>query len=117
MYREAVEVFTQGRKLSGDHPAMIAMYGHSLALSGDAAGGRKALAELRRLAQSRYVSSVYFAAIYTGLGEKSTALDWLDKAYAERRERLIYLGVEPAADPLRSEPRFRDLLRRIGLPP
>jgi len=116
MYREALEAFTQGRKLSGDHPAMIAMYGHSLALSGDAAGARKALAELRRLAQSRYVSSLYFAAIYTGLGEKSTALDWLEKASAERFERLIYVGVEPAADPLRSEPRFRDLLRRMGLP-
>jgi TolB-like protein/tetratricopeptide (TPR) repeat protein len=115
MYREAVEAFAQGRKLSGDHPAMIAMYGHSLALSGDAVGARKALAELRRLAQSHYVSSLYFAAIYVGLGEKSTALDLLDKAYAERSDRLIYLGVEPAADPLRSEPRFRDLLRRMGL--
>ena len=117
MDREAVEAFAQGRKLASDNPAMIAMYGHSLALSGDAAGARKALAELRRLAQLRYVSSLYFAAIYTGLGEKSTALDWLDKAYAERSDRLIYLGVEPAADPLRSEPLFRDLLRRIGLTP
>lgn len=116
MYREAVEAFTQGRELSGNQPVMIALYGHSLALSGDATGARKALAELQRLAQSRYVASLYFAAIYTGLGEKGTALDWLDKAYAERSDRLIFLGVEPAADPLRSEPRFRDLLRRIGLP-
>ena len=117
MYREALDAFTQGRKISGDYPAMIALYGHSLALSGDPTGARKALAELRRVARSRYVSSLYFAAIYTGLGENNTALDWLDKAYAERSDRLVYLGVDPMADPLRSEPRFRDLLRNVGLLP
>jgi TolB-like protein/cytochrome c-type biogenesis protein CcmH/NrfG len=117
MYRKAVEAFTQGRKLSGDRPVLIALYGHSLALSGDAIGARESLAELRRLAQSHYVSPLYVAMIYVGLDEKSTALDWLERAYAERSDRLIYLLVEPAADPLRSEPRFRDLLRRIGLTP
>jgi len=115
MYPEALDSFSQGRKLSGDHPAMIALYGHALAVSGDAAGAHKALADLQRLVQSRYVSSLYFAAIYTGLGEKSTALDWLDKAYGERSDRLVYLGVDPIADPLRSEPRFTELLHKIGI--
>ena len=115
MYREALDSFSQGRRLSGDHPAMIALYGHTLAVSGDAAGARKALAELQYVAQSRYVSSLYFAAMYMGLGEKSTALDWLDRAYQERNDRLIYLGVDPIADPLRSEPRFTELLRKIGI--
>lgn len=50
-----------------------------------------------------------------GLGEKSTALDWLDRAYQERNDRLVYLGVDPMADPLRSEPRFTELLRKIGI--
>jgi hypothetical protein len=62
------------------------------------------------------VSSLYFAAIHTGLGEKSAALDWLDKAYKERNDRLVYLAVDPIADPLRSEPRFRNLLTHIVLP-
>ncbi|MBA0083647.1 MAG: tetratricopeptide repeat protein, partial [Acidobacteria bacterium Pan2503] len=115
MYPEALDSFSQGRKLSGDHPAMIALYGHALAVSGDTAGAHKALADLQRLVQSRYVSSLYFAAIYTGLGEKSTALDWLDKAYGERSDRLVYLGVDPIADPLRSEPRFTELLHKIGI--
>ena len=94
---------------------MIALYGHALAVSGDVAGARKALAELQSLARSRYVSSLYFAAIYTGLGEKSTALDWLGRAYNERSDRLVYLGVDPIADPLRSEPRFTQLLQKIGI--
>jgi len=115
MYKEALEQFSQGRKLSGDHPVMISLYGHALALSGDAAGARRAIADLNRLAQSRYVSSLYFAAVYTGLGENRTALDWLDRAYTERNDRLVYLGSEPMADPLRSDPRFARLLAKIGV--
>jgi TolB-like protein/predicted Zn-dependent protease len=115
MYKEALGQFSQGRELSGDHPVMISLYGHALARSGDVAGARKALADLQRLAQTRYVSPLYFAAVYTGLGETSTALDWLDRAYTERTDRLVYLGAEPMADPLRSDPRFAKLLARIGV--
>ena len=116
MYAEALQQFSEARKLSSDHPAIMALYGHTLALAGDRAGARKTLADLHLLAQSRYVSSLYFAAIYTGLGEKSTALDWLDKAYRERNDRLLYLNVDPMADPLRSEPRFQKLMKRLNLP-
>src|SRR6266404_3389018 len=116
MYKDALEQFSQARKLSGNHPVMIALYGHALALSGDTVGARKALADLQRMAYSRYVSSLYFAAIYIGLGEKSRALDWLDKAYKERNDRLVYLNVDPVADPLRSEPRFQNLMKRLHLP-
>jgi TolB-like protein/lipoprotein NlpI len=120
MYKEALEQFSKGRELSKvhlpyGHPVMTSLYGHALALSGDTAGARKALADLQQLAQSRYVSSLYFAAIYTGLGEKSTAMDWLERAYDERNDRLVYLGAEPMADPLRSEPRFVKLMDRIGV--
>ena len=115
MYREALDSFSQGRKLSGDHPAMIALHGHALAISGDSAGARKALADLQHLAQTRYVSSLYFAMVYLGLGENSTALDWLDRAYRERTDRLVYLDAEPMADPLRSDPRFTQLLHKIGI--
>ena len=115
MYAEALKQFSKARQLSGDRPGMIALYGHALALSGDAAGARKTLAKLQDLAQSRYVSSMYFAAIYLGLGEKVAALDWLDRAYAERTDRLVYLGVDPIADPLRGDPRFEQLLHKIGV--
>ena len=50
------------------------------------------------------------------MGDSSKALDLLDRAYEERIDRLVFLGVDPMADPLRSNPRFRDLLHRIGLP-
>src|SRR6266478_2822833 len=63
MYMDALEQFSKGLKVSRDHPAMIALYGHALALSGDTAGARRALADLQRLAKSRYVSALYFAGI------------------------------------------------------
>jgi tetratricopeptide (TPR) repeat protein len=116
MYKDSLEQFAQASKLSGNHPAITALYGHALALSGDTAGARRALADLRNLSKTRYVSALYFAGIYTGLGEKGTALDWLDKAYKERNDRLVYLNVDPMADPLRSEPRFQDLMKRLHLP-
>ena len=53
--------------------------------------------------------------IYVGLGEKKEALDQLQKAYNERAGQLIYLHVDPRFDSLRSDPRFQDLKRRIGL--
>jgi TolB-like protein/Flp pilus assembly protein TadD len=115
MYSQALEQFSKGRQLSGEQPIMIALYGHALGLSGDAAGARKGLGQLQRLAQSRYVSSLYFGAIYLGLGEKSKALDGLERAYKERNDYLAYLGVDPIADPLRAEPRFTQLLQKIGI--
>ena len=115
MYKEALEQFSQGRRLSGGHPVMISLYGNALARSGDVAGARTALADLEHLSQTRYVSPLYFAAIYTGLGENSTALDWLDRAYTERTDRLVYLGTEPMADPLRADPRFARLLAKVGV--
>jgi tetratricopeptide (TPR) repeat protein len=115
MYAQALEQFSKGRKLSGDQPVLIALYGHALAISGDSSGAHQALADLQHLAQSRYVSSLYFASIHLGLGERSVALDGLERAYQERNDYLAYLGVDPIADPLRSEPRFQQLLQKIGI--
>jgi TolB-like protein/Flp pilus assembly protein TadD len=115
IFSEAIAQFSQARKLSGNHPVMIALYGHALAVSGDAAGARQALVELQQLSHSRYVSPIYFAMVHTGLGEKQSALDLLDRAYNERTDRLVYLSAEPLADPLRSDPRFTQLLHKIGI--
>src|SRR5258708_9396283 len=94
---EGQVLFLGDQNMSSDHPAIMALYGHTLALAGDRAGARRTLADLHLLAQSRYVSSLYFAAVYTGLGERSTALEWLDTAYNERNDRLLHLSVYPIA--------------------
>jgi len=75
----------------------------------------KLLRELKSRAAHEYVSSVSLARVYIGLGDKEQALVWLRKAYDERSAYLVNIGVHPAYDPLRSDPRFNELLRDIGL--
>jgi hypothetical protein len=111
------EIFTPAIVLhSNNNPALLAHYGHALAISGNKNGARRALAELQGIAQHQYVPSLYFAGIYVGLGEKDEAFKWLEKAYQERHDRLVYLGVDPMADPLRSDARFHELMKKVGLP-
>jgi eukaryotic-like serine/threonine-protein kinase len=72
---------------------------------------------LDRLKRGEYVKPTTIPRIYAQLGDKERAFEWLEKAYADRDSELVELRVEPGYDPLRSDPRFADLLRRIGLPP
>jgi hypothetical protein len=89
--------------------------GYAYARAGKSAEARALLSELKE--QQRYVSWYDFAVIYAGLGEKDQAFAALKKAYELRDIRLTIMKVSPVWDPLRSDPRFQDLLRRISLPP
>lgn len=114
--QDAIAELQVMRKISGDSPFGWMALGHAYAVAGNRAAAMKALASLESTASSgHYVPAVYSAAIYAGLGDRDQAMKWLEKAYGERTEYLIYLKVEPMADPLRSDPRFRDLVRRMGL--
>jgi hypothetical protein len=72
---------------------------------------------LQEEAKHKYVSPYNIARIHTGLGEQDQAFAWLEKAYAERDSNLTNIKVQPDFDSLHSDPRFADLLRRIGLTP
>ncbi len=115
MYPESLDHFQKACKLAPDNPALLMAYGHSLASSGDIPGARKVLNQLSTLSRKRFVPAIYFAGLYTALADKDSAFKWLDKAVAEHDDRLIYLGVDPIADPLRSDPRFRTLMNRLHL--
>jgi len=114
MYPEAIATFARARKLSGDYPFMVMAHGHALALAGKTKEAREALRTLTQMQQNRLVPDVYLAAIYVGLGEKDNAFQFLDKAYQKRSDRLVYLNVEPMSDPIRSDPRFAQLMAKIG---
>jgi hypothetical protein len=76
------------------------------------------LNELTELSKQKYVPAWAMAEIYVGLGEKDRAFEWLEKAYDERFAGLLAsIKVDPIYDPLRSDPRFADLLRRMNLQP
>lgn len=116
MYGEAIAELQKMRERCGGIEFCTMALGHAYAVAGNRAEAMKSLADLKsRAATGKYVPAIYFTAIYTGLGDTSQAMQWLQKAYDERTEYLIFLNVEPMADPLRSDPKFKDLLRRLGL--
>ena len=116
MYTEAIAEIEKAVSLSEGNPIMIAALGHAYAVSGRRGEAEKVLDELRKRSKQRYVSSYVIATIYVGLDEKDQAFAWLEKAYEERASFLIFLKVDPRLDSLRSDARFADLLRRVGLP-
>jgi len=89
--------------------------GHLYAVSGKQEAARDIISQLQKMSGDRYISSLYMATIYTGLGDKDQAFAWLDKAYEEHCDFLVYLPTDPMADPLRNDPRFPALLERLGL--
>jgi TolB-like protein/Flp pilus assembly protein TadD len=115
MHQEARDAFQKLLAVVPEDPAILALLGHEYAVSGDKVNAVKALAKLSEVSKKRYVPAIYFAVIYIGLDRRDDAFLWLDKAYQERCEYLVYLGSEPLADPLRGDPRFSKLLTRLGL--
>jgi TolB-like protein/Flp pilus assembly protein TadD len=115
MYKEALQHFRKAASLAPNNPALLMALGHTVAVSGDKTAALAVLADLQALSKHRYVPVVYYAGIYLGLGDTNQAFAWLDRGVTEHDDRLIYLAVEPMADPLRSDPRFQALLTRIHL--
>jgi eukaryotic-like serine/threonine-protein kinase len=112
----AINEGEKGVKLSGGSPLMSAALAQTLASAGERAKAIQILDDLANLAKEKYVSPYFFAGIHICLGEHDRAMEFLEQCYNERCHWLIYLHIDPCMDPLRSNPRFRDLLGRIGLP-
>jgi TolB-like protein/Flp pilus assembly protein TadD len=117
MFKEALEEYARAAALAGGGPLVLAAEGHACALLGQRAQARRLLAELQELSQERYVSPYYVAAVHTALGERDEAFAWLDLAYENRSEGMVWLKVDPTLDSLRSSPRFAELVRGVGLTP
>jgi hypothetical protein len=88
---------------------------HALGITGDRAGGYKVLLQMVALSKQSYVPPEYIAMVYEGLGERGRALQWFEKASSERSINT-WLLPDPRLDQIRKEPRFREILRRMGLP-
>jgi hypothetical protein len=99
-----------------DRGALELMYlGHGLGVSGARSEAQKVLEEMQRLSQKRYIPPEYIAIVYEGLGERDRALHWFQKAYDEHSMN-IWILPDPALDSIRSDARFRDIIKRMGLP-
>src|SRR5258708_28554576 len=96
-------------------PTSIALLGWEHARSGNREQARKVIEQLNRLPVQTHVAPCWPAMVYVGLGENNTALDLLEKAYQERSGCVAFLKAEDFWDPLRSDPRFIELLKKVGL--
>src|SRR5262245_44516517 len=116
MYEEAISELQKAITLSGNSPLMIAALGHAYAKAGKRNEANRVLDELQKLSVVSYVSSLELAAIYAAFGETEQAFKWLEESYQERCFHLVNLNVRPEFAPLRRDPRFNNLVRRISLP-
>jgi TolB-like protein/Flp pilus assembly protein TadD len=113
--QEAVPVLEKGVSTSNRSPAIVGLLVHAYAQAGRRADALRLLEELKRRKQTGYVPAAAFVKAYLGLGEYDQAFFWLEEAYKEQSNLLQFLKVHPIFDPVRDDPRFKDLVRRVGL--
>ena len=114
------EALAEYQKMPADAPNHLGATGwiaHLYAVSGRPAEARSELKRLREMGQSGHISNYLIALTYGALGDKDEAFTYLEKAREEREYTMLWVKVEPQLDSLRSDPRFQDLLRHIGLMP
>jgi len=115
MYGPAIAALQQSVKLSGDWVMANASLGHVYGIAGKKREAQEILAKLIAQSRGSYVSTYDVAIVCAGLGDKEQAFQWLEKAYQERAHYLVHIKWEPRLENLHSDPRFQNLLRRIGL--
>ena len=112
---DSIPCFEQAVELSNRLPWFLASLGLAYAASGQTEVARSVLSELRASGRECYVRSMCFALVHIGLDELDEALEWLESAYQERDTWIPVLGIDPVFDRLRSEPRFIELLDKVGV--
>jgi serine/threonine protein kinase/tetratricopeptide (TPR) repeat protein len=115
MYKEGIAEIEKELVISPGNTLALSYLGYGYAVTGRRAEAQKALDQLNEVSKQKFVPAAYRAVIYAGLVEKDKAFEWLEKGYEERL--LLAIKVDPVHDPLRSDPRFADLLRRMNLQP
>jgi TolB-like protein/Tfp pilus assembly protein PilF len=121
LHQNAISALQKALIFTDREPLVLGALAHAHARAGQRAEALKLVSELKRLEErvgpeDRNVPRFSFVWAYGGLGDKEQAFAWLEKAYQERRDLMIALNIDPLVDPLRSDPRFQDLVRRVGLP-
>jgi len=115
-YGLAIPELRKAVELSHGTPLMTSALANVSARSGNMAEAERLLANLSSESKRQYVSPYYFAVVYVGLGKREEAINWLEKAFADRSNGLVFLKVEPELDDLRSNPRFVALQRKLNFP-
>ena len=114
---EGIPLVEKARGLAPDDPGIVGRLGYCYGVSGQQERALDLLRELEEWSTRSHVSPIAFMLVYLGLGDNEEALEQLEKAYELRQTSIPYaLRIYPECEPLRSDPRFQDLLRRVGFP-
>jgi TolB-like protein/Flp pilus assembly protein TadD len=114
-YDEAIASFKKATRLD-DKAQALAMIGYAYAKVGNRGEAENILRKMEDLAKRRFVDANKMVVIYTALGDKDRAFEWLEKDFEARSSSMFEIGVDPRIDDLRSDIRFKNLLQRVGLP-
>lgn len=117
MFAEAVTEAHKARELSSGSSHAVAFESYALARSGKRAEASGVLEELLSSSRGRYIPPYHLALLYHGLGEREQTLESLERGYKQRDPKMVFLNVEPKWNNLREEPRFKDIMRRVGFTP
>ena len=114
MYPEAIAAYRKAQEISPAGPGIVGL-GHAYAMSAMKDEARTILDEVKQRVEKNEIRPPSVAIIYAGLNDADRAFEWMEKAYEQRAEGVVYLKAQPYFDNLRSDPRRADFLRRIGL--
>ncbi|HEY9502502.1 MAG TPA: protein kinase [Pyrinomonadaceae bacterium] len=111
------EAITECEKARGldDDPAVLSYLSRAYALAGKREEAMKVVGQMHELAKQRYVPAYGFGIAYAALGDKDQAFQWLERSLQDGGWEITFLKVDPGVDSLRSDPRFNDLVKRLGL--
>jgi TolB-like protein/Tfp pilus assembly protein PilF len=115
MHDKAIESLQTAAKLD-DSPLIRGVLAQALARAGRKAEAQRVIDDLIELSKSKFVSQSTIAIAYAGLGEKDKAFEWLDKSYESHDEAILWLKNHPMFEPLREDPRYKPMLKRLNLP-
>lgn len=115
-YEEALSEFQKALGFDGEDAYALSHLGYAYAALRRKDEAYKIIGQLKERSKRKYVLPTDIAVVYAGLGEQDRAFEWLEKAFTQRDDNLLYLKVDPVWDSLRSDPRFADLLQRVGFP-
>jgi TolB-like protein/DNA-binding winged helix-turn-helix (wHTH) protein/Tfp pilus assembly protein PilF len=114
IWSQAISEYQKAVDISQDSPITLASLGSAYGHLGDREAARKVISRLQDASKNHYVSAFDMATVFAALGDPDNAFHWLEKAYAQRESQMAFLNITRRMDPLRSDPRFANLLRRMG---
>jgi tetratricopeptide (TPR) repeat protein len=117
MFKEAIAEHEKAVALLPEIPLYLGHLGNTYGLAGKKTQALKVIEQLKEQSKRKYVAPYDIALVYIGLGDKDQAFAWLEKGYQAHSNDMSNLKADPTFDPLRSDPRFQDLLRRMNFPP